>query len=208
MTSLSIVIPMQGNAARLEQGLVSVLENRPADCEVIVVLDGAYEDPYLLEDEVRFVDAPDGASWVDSINLGVQRARAEIVHLLGCGSQVCEGWSDVIGPHFERSEVASVAPLVAWAKGPAAVAGVRMPPGGRRVVQGPMRAYAGGGRPCPDRAGWRLLSPFGLSRSEGCRRPGDECRISTALRLALCGYQPFERARWRHASRRSASRWT
>ena len=40
MPGLSIVIPALGKISLLEAGLVSVLAHRPADCEVIVVLNG------------------------------------------------------------------------------------------------------------------------------------------------------------------------
>jgi hypothetical protein len=136
VTSLSLVLPMQGNIDLMESSLVSVLENRPADCEVVVVLNGPYGDPYHLEGEVRFVHAPEGAGFVLSANLGVQHSRSEIVHLLSCGVQATEGWTDAALPHFEDPLVAAVAPLVTHVYKPARAlaAGVAYRAGGRRVV--------------------------------------------------------------------------
>ncbi|MBI1904290.1 MAG: hypothetical protein HYS13_24610 [Planctomycetia bacterium] len=136
MTSLSIVLPMQGNVDLLESGLVSVLENRPADCEIVVVLNGPYDDPYHLEGEVRFLHAPNGASFVQSANLGVGQSRAEIVHLLSSGVQATEAWTDAALSHFDDPKVAAVAPLVTHVYKPARVlaAGVSYCAGGRRVV--------------------------------------------------------------------------
>jgi len=57
---LAVVIPFEGNTKALEDTLVSVLENRPDDSEVLVVLGKPYQDPYALGDEVEFVAAPSG----------------------------------------------------------------------------------------------------------------------------------------------------
>ena len=63
MPRLSIVIPVLGNVEGLEDTLVSVLENRPVDCQIVVVLNRPYDDPYDLKDEVCFVEAPPGAGF-------------------------------------------------------------------------------------------------------------------------------------------------
>ena len=51
--ALSIVIPAPSDSAALEATLVSVLENRPADCEIVVSLGFEYADPWNIADEVR-----------------------------------------------------------------------------------------------------------------------------------------------------------
>jgi hypothetical protein len=79
---LSIIIPVLGNLKRLEDTLVSVLENRPANCQVVVVLNQPYDDPYDLKAEVTFVQAVAGAGLVESVNRGLEAAEAPIVHLL------------------------------------------------------------------------------------------------------------------------------
>jgi hypothetical protein len=103
---------MLGNAELMEAGLVSVLEHRPAGCEVLLVLNGDYGNPYGLEDEVRFVAAPRGAAWAESCNLGVANATAEIVHMLLPGVEVTAGWADEPLRHFVHGDVAAVSPLV------------------------------------------------------------------------------------------------
>ena len=45
---LSIVIPSVHGAQALEETLLSVLENRPEQCEVIVALACEYDDPWNL----------------------------------------------------------------------------------------------------------------------------------------------------------------
>ena len=92
MPRLAIVISAVGNVQSLEGTLVSVLENRPADCEIVVALNRPYADPYELKGEVRFVTAR-GAT-VAGINQALAATRAPFVHLLASGCQVTEGWTD------------------------------------------------------------------------------------------------------------------
>lgn len=94
MTRLSIVIPVVGRTNAFEAGLVSVLTQRPENCEILAVFNGPYADPYSLEDEVRFVQAPSGASWTQSVNRGILAANGEIVHVLDAGASVAEGWTE------------------------------------------------------------------------------------------------------------------
>ena len=61
---LSIVIPTPGDTAAMEETLVSVLEHRPDDCEIVVALGCDYADPWNIREEVRFVQAPAGSSLV------------------------------------------------------------------------------------------------------------------------------------------------
>jgi hypothetical protein len=102
----------------MEDTLASVLENRPNDCEVIVVLNHGYDDPYDLKDEVRFVEAPPGSRLVERVNLGFAVSRAPLVHLLCCGVLVDEGWVDVALERFRESAVAAVIPWVVEAGDP------------------------------------------------------------------------------------------
>ena len=71
MARLSIVIPVLRQLDRLEDTLISVLENRPADCQIVVVLNEPYNDPYQLSGEVCFIQAAAGSSFADTLNLGV-----------------------------------------------------------------------------------------------------------------------------------------
>jgi hypothetical protein len=109
VVSLSIVIPVAGTIDKLEDTLVSVLENRPAHCEVVVVLNERYDDPYELAGEVRFVEAPAHADVLECLNGGIAASRGTIVHTLTCGMEVTPGWTDAAMPHFERPDVGAVA---------------------------------------------------------------------------------------------------
>lgn len=137
MPRLSIVIPCLGGAAEFDETLVAVLQNRPARCEVLVVHAQAYDDPYGLKDEVRFIRVSGRPSLVQLANTGLEAARGEIVHILGCRMQVQEGWAETALERFEQSDVAAVAPLVVDAvHGQVAAAGVKYSLAGSRKVVG------------------------------------------------------------------------
>ena len=94
MPRLSIIIPVVDRAARWEDTLASVLQNRPAKSEILVCFNHAYDDPYFLRDEVRFIEAPADAGAVDCLNHALTVAQAPIVHLLQPGIEALEGWTE------------------------------------------------------------------------------------------------------------------
>lgn len=109
MARLSIIIPVLGNPSKLDDTLVSVLENRPAHCEVVVVHNQPYDDPYHLSDEVCFVPAPRGASLTECLNLGAANAHSPLLHVLMCGVEVCAGWATAALRRFCDPNVVAVA---------------------------------------------------------------------------------------------------
>ncbi len=133
--TVSIVIPVGREVSAFESGLVSVLANRPAEAEILAVFSVAYHDPYQLADEVQWLQAPEGASWAECANLGVERARGPIVHLLAPGAEVAEGWIEPALAHFRDQRVAAVAPVIRRAAGEREIlsAGVEYTPGGHRL---------------------------------------------------------------------------
>ena len=112
MQRLSIVIPLAGSVQRMEDSLVSILENRPDDCQIVVVLNEVYADPYDLKNEVRFVYAPIGCKMVECLNRGLDAAEGEIIHVLMPGTEVSPGWTESALAHFQDRHVAAVAPLI------------------------------------------------------------------------------------------------
>lgn len=112
MTKLTIIVPYDGQPSALEETLVSLLENRPEESEILVVLNHAYENTYDLgEDEVSFVQNPSRACCFESaVHTGVERTAAEIVHIVPCGCQVASGWSDAAVGLFDEPRVACVIP--------------------------------------------------------------------------------------------------
>ncbi len=112
MQRLSIVITLTGSVQRMEDSLVSVLENRPDNCQIVVVLNEVYADPYGLNGEVQFVYVPIGCKPVECINRGIDAAEGRIVHVLTSGTEVSPGWTEAAMAHFEDRQVAAVAPLI------------------------------------------------------------------------------------------------
>jgi hypothetical protein len=108
---ISIVIAHH-NDQRLEDTLLSVLENRPRDCEIIVAHDGSYADPYHLADEVLFVQTNDGASRVGKLNEALYAACAPVVHILAEGVQVTDGWCEGPVETIQQQLACAVAPLL------------------------------------------------------------------------------------------------
>ncbi len=111
MPRISIIIAHQHDQ-RLEDTLLSVLECRPKDCEVIVAHDGSYADPYQLADEVLFVETNNQCSQTTKINEALFAACSPVVHLLGEGVKVTEGWCDAPALRIARQDSVAVAPII------------------------------------------------------------------------------------------------
>ena len=136
---LSIVIPAPGDEATLEETLVSVLENRPEDSEIVVVLGFGYHEPWNVGEEVQFIQAPIGSNRVACINLGLAASTGRIVHVLAAGWRATPFWTDAAIEHFNNEQVAAVVPLeVASGDSDRIVAtGIEVGRGGRRVMLRP-----------------------------------------------------------------------
>jgi hypothetical protein len=96
----------------LEDTLVSVLENRPANCQILVVLNQPYGDPYCLAGEVCFVEATGGAALAECVAGGIAASNAPIVHVLGCGFEATARWVEAALAQFDDPAIAAVAPVV------------------------------------------------------------------------------------------------
>lgn len=193
MLRLSIVIPCIQEACCFENTLASVLQNRPGDCEVLVVQPRPYDDPYDLTGEVRFVEAPGNSSLIDLINLGFEHARGDIVQLLSCDVEVGEGWSEPAMSHFDSPTVASVSPLIVARERPGHILarGVQYSPSGLRIISRPQSArrtqlrqivgptYLGG---CYSRDAWQMVGGF-------CSVLGEFADIDLGLMLQAAGFR-------------------
>lgn len=141
---LSIVVPVTGDTAALEETLVSVLENRPADTEVLVGLGCDYADPWGIGDEVTFVAAPRGSGVVGCVNAALDRATGDVIHVLAAGWRATPGWTDGAVALIEAGSADAVVPLAVAADDPLRVveAGLRVTRGGRRKPVVPRRSAA------------------------------------------------------------------
>jgi hypothetical protein len=90
---LSIIVPFLDDHAKLESTLLSLLENRNSELEILVVHNGNYDDPYQLgDDEVVLIQAPEAYSHTESLNLAVAAATAPAVQILLPGMRVQQDW--------------------------------------------------------------------------------------------------------------------
>lgn len=112
MPRLAIVISANGNTEALEGTLVSVLENRPSDCEIVIALNQPYADPYDLKGEVRFVTTAAHAASLAPTIAALETVKSPFVHLLSSGCKVFDGWADRALQRFGDRQVAAVVPLV------------------------------------------------------------------------------------------------
>jgi hypothetical protein len=109
---LSIIVPADGHQEDLDNTLLSVLENRPAQCQVIVPHPSTYRDPYDLGDEVSFVST-DTNELATLINAAIQLSDGEIIHILLGRSLAQAGWTDAAMRQFrDEPETAAIAPAI------------------------------------------------------------------------------------------------
>ncbi len=118
MVRFSLVIPQFSHASnkadqRFDDTLAAALRYRCDSCQIIVVHDGDYDDPYDLGHEVDFVTNSGNANnLIEQFNSGVRAARGTFVGILRPGVQLDEGWEDAIATAFEDASTGSVAPAV------------------------------------------------------------------------------------------------
>ena len=189
MQRLSIIVPLMGDLKRLEDTLVSVLENQPERSEVVVVLNQPYDDPYELRGEVKFVDAPQGADLVDSFACGLAASSAPVVHTIAAGFEATPGWADAALARFAEAEVAAVAPVVVDRDDPDRIltAGLRWTAAGSivRIAAGRrLDRFAANDRVlCGPELAMAFYRRSALEAIESLQHHGSE--LATALDLAL-----------------------
>ena len=95
MPRLSIIVPHLHDDSGLELTLLSILENRESDFEVLIAHDGHYHDPYGLDqDEVILIQSEAGASFSDQLNLAIAAACSPAIQILLPGVSVDSGWCE------------------------------------------------------------------------------------------------------------------
>lgn len=109
MPRLSTIIPHRGNSHALEATILSLLENQTGDCEIILVHDGSYADPYQLSDELLIIEETN-SNPLALLNVGLMAACAPIVCVLSPGVCVTDcGWlraAELIDPSAGVNAVA------------------------------------------------------------------------------------------------------
>jgi len=187
---LAIVIPAVTDSAQLEETLVSVLENRPDDCEIIVPLGCRYDDPWNICEEVRFVPAPRGSGLVSCTNLGLASTRAPVVHVLAAGWRATPGWTDAAMKRLAAGDVAAVVPVSVAADDRQRIvaAGIRVTQGGRRIEIAARKtefdvAAARPSGPCLEAGFWRadVLHALGPGFASGCGETHADADMAAAV---------------------------
>lgn len=112
MPRLSVVVPWVGANVALEDTLASILQHLPPQSEVLVPHPGPYDDPYDLCGEVRFLEAPVGATATELICLAADEAEGDYLHLVRGGLRVEEGWTEPALAVLADETVAAVIPAV------------------------------------------------------------------------------------------------
>ncbi|QGJ70773.1 Hypothetical protein PBC10988_24710 [Planctomycetales bacterium 10988] len=112
MPKLSIIIHSVHSTSRLEETLVSVLENSPEESEILVLDRLDYEDPYELQDEVQFLPITGKSDLQEELTAGVEAASGKFLHWLAAGVEVMPGWADSALEQLASPEVVAVAPLI------------------------------------------------------------------------------------------------
>lgn len=92
---LSLIVPFQRNESALETTLVSILESRTSQDELIIVHAGDYEDPYeLSRDEAVVLETEQNSSLAERLNLAVRTACSPIVQVVLPGTILEPDWSE------------------------------------------------------------------------------------------------------------------
>lgn len=108
---LSIIVPIGRDLVGFEATLISVLENRPEGCEILVPHDGSYSDPFDLGDEVRFV-VGSGGQTVELVVAATNQARGRFVHVLAEGLRASCGWTEAALQCFDHFDTGAVSPVI------------------------------------------------------------------------------------------------
>lgn len=138
MPRLSILVPLTGPVPLFENTLASVLQNRPADCDVLVVHPESYDDPWEVMDEVQLLETPVGVPLLEMLDASLPYVRGEFLHILQPGLEVTEGWADRALEAFCTDDVVAVSPWLVEAADTKRLAarGVSFDPRGGRMIVG------------------------------------------------------------------------
>jgi hypothetical protein len=90
---LSLIGPFQCDSQALENTLVSVLELRSPDDELLIVHRGEYQDPYGLQgNEAKVLETPASTSLAEQLNIAVQNATGDVLQVVLPGTVLEADW--------------------------------------------------------------------------------------------------------------------
>lgn len=110
MPRLSLIVPFQCDSQALENTLLSVLEVRSCDDELIIVHRGQYQDPYGLGgDEATVVETASAATLAQQLNTAVEQATGEVIQVVLPGTVLEPDWcNDALGA-FDQMDIDLIA---------------------------------------------------------------------------------------------------
>ena len=74
-----------GDERLFDQTLASILRNRSAKSEILVIHDGTYQDPHGLSDEITFASTEKRPDLIAMFNRGVSLATGDLLALIRPG---------------------------------------------------------------------------------------------------------------------------
>ena len=110
MPRLSLIVPFQCDSQALENTLVSVLEVRSTDDELIIVHRGEYQDPYGLGgDEATVIETASSSSLAQQLNTALEQATGEVVQVVMPGTVLEPDWCHDALAAFQELDVDLIA---------------------------------------------------------------------------------------------------
>ena len=110
MPGLSLIVPFQRDSDALEATLLSILESRGSDLELIISHRGEYDDPYGLGgDEVSIVENGANASMAEQLNRAARIATGNVIQVVLPGSVLEADWAEAALDAFDETDVDLIA---------------------------------------------------------------------------------------------------
>lgn len=110
MPRLSLIVPFQCDSQALENTLVSVLELRSPDDELLIVHRGEYQDPYGLQgNEAKVLETPASTSLAEQLNIAVQNATGDVLQVVLPGTVLEHDWCVDALAAFDELDVDMIA---------------------------------------------------------------------------------------------------
>ena len=114
MALLTIIIPLleETDTDLFEATLVSILENRPEEDDILVINAAGYDNCYDLtqEEGVVFLPADPQTGLIDAINIGIRNSDTPFVCPVLCGCEVAEDWARPALARLDDDRAAVVIP--------------------------------------------------------------------------------------------------
>jgi len=107
---LSLIVPFQCDSQALENTLVSVLELRSPDDELLIVHRGEYQDPYGLQgNEAKVLETPASTSLAEQLNIAVKNATGDVLQVVLPGTVLEHDWCVDALAAFDELDVDMIA---------------------------------------------------------------------------------------------------